>query len=307
MPNEKNSAISAICAATSAARGSSIIVPIWWGTGAPFTIDSGSATTSAISAATACSSCTVPTSGTMISGQHGDALGGQRRRGAGDRADLHREQARARRCRAGRRAARASGSARAAGGRRRAAPRRTGRVLAALVRQRALDRQLGEVRQELVQRRVEQPDRDRQALHRAEDRGEVLDLHRQQRGQRLLPLVAGLGQHQALDELAPVAEEHVLGAAQPDALGAEPARAVAQSSPVSALTRTFRRRRESAWRMIRSTASTRSSFSVEPRRAPRTRTSPGSRRPAPRRGRPRRWCRRSRSRRPRPPRGRRRW
>ena len=68
MPNEKNCAISAICAATSAARGSSIIVPIWCATGAPSTCDSGSATTSAISAATACSSCTVPTSGTMISG-----------------------------------------------------------------------------------------------------------------------------------------------------------------------------------------------------------------------------------------------
>ena len=38
-----------------------------------------------------------------------------------------------------------------------------------------------------------------------------------------LPLLAGLGEDQPLDELPPLAEEHVLGAAQADALGAEPA------------------------------------------------------------------------------------
>jgi hypothetical protein len=43
------------------------------------------------------------------------------------------------------------------------------------------------VRQELVQRRIEQADRDRQALHDLEQRGEVLALHRQQLGQRRAP------------------------------------------------------------------------------------------------------------------------
>ena len=40
------------------------------------------------------------------------------------------------------------------------------------------DRQLGEVGQELVQRRVEQPDRHRQAVHRLEDPDEVVALQR---------------------------------------------------------------------------------------------------------------------------------
>ena len=41
--------------------------------------------------------------------------------------------------------------------------------VAALVLERDLDRQLGEVGQELVQRRVDQPDRHRQPVHRLED------------------------------------------------------------------------------------------------------------------------------------------
>ena len=51
-----------------------------------------------------------------------------------------------------------------------------------LLEARALDlrAQLGQVGQELVQRRVEQPDRHRQALHRLEDALEVLLLKRQQ-------------------------------------------------------------------------------------------------------------------------------
>ena len=49
-------------------------------------------------------------------------------------------------------------------------------------------------------------------------------LQRQQRGSSgLLALVVVLGEDQPLDELAAVAEEHVLGAAQADALGAEAA------------------------------------------------------------------------------------
>ena len=80
-----------------------------------------------------------------------------------------------------------------------------------------------QVGQELVQRRVDQPDRDRQAVHRLEDADEVLALQRLQRVERRLPLLVALGEDQLLDELAPVAEEHVLGAAQADALRAEPA------------------------------------------------------------------------------------
>ena len=93
--------------------------------------------------------------------------------------------------------------------------------LAALLGQGDLDAQVGEVRQELVQRRVEEPDGDGQAVHRLEDLGEVLALQRQERGQRLLDAGLVLGDDQLLHQLAPLAEEHVLGAAQADALGAE--------------------------------------------------------------------------------------
>jgi hypothetical protein len=43
-------------------------------------------------------------------------------------------------------------------------------------------------RHELVQRRVEQPDRDGEPVHRAEDAGEVVTLHRQQPVERLAAL-----------------------------------------------------------------------------------------------------------------------
>ena len=56
-------------------------------------------------------------------------------------------------------------------------------LLAARLGHRHAHRQLGDVGQELVQRRVEQPDRHRQAVHRLEDPDEVLALHRQQLGQ----------------------------------------------------------------------------------------------------------------------------
>ena len=88
-----------------------------------------------------------------------------------------------------------------------------------------LDRQLGEVGQELVQRRVEQAHGDGQAVHRLEDLDEVGALQRQQLVEDDLPLLVALGQDEALDELAPLAEEHVLGAAQADALGPEAASA----------------------------------------------------------------------------------
>ncbi len=92
-----------------------------------------------------------------------------------------------------------------------------------------LVRDLGDLRlgvgQELVQRRVEQPDRHRQAVHHPEQLGEVAALHRQDLGERGAPagLVAG-DDHLAHREDALGLEEHVLGAAQPDALGAERAR-----------------------------------------------------------------------------------
>ncbi len=75
-----------------------------------------------------------------------------------------------------------------------------------------------------MQGRVDQPHRHRQAVHRGEDADEVLALQGKQGRQCRLPLVVALRQDQALDVLAPVTQEHVLGPAQPDAFGAEPAR-----------------------------------------------------------------------------------
>ncbi len=83
------------------------------------------------------------------------------------------------------------------------------------------------VGQELVQRRVEQPDGDRIALHRAEDRLEVGPLHRQQLGQRALaPGLVGRDDHLAHRREPLPVEEHVLGAAEADPLRAEVAAAV---------------------------------------------------------------------------------
>ena len=85
-----------------------------------------------------------------------------------------------------------------------------------------LEQQVGQVGQELVQRRVEQPDRDRQPLHRLKNALEVVLLQRQQLVERDLALLAGRGHDHLLHDRQPVlAEEHVLGAAQADALGAE--------------------------------------------------------------------------------------
>ena len=96
-------------------------------------------------------------------------------------------------------------------------------LLAAGLGDRDAHGQLGDVGQELVQRRIEQPDGDRQPVHRLEDADEVLALQRQQLLQLGRLLLVGVGQDQPLDQLAPLAEEHVLGAAQPDALRAEAA------------------------------------------------------------------------------------
>ena len=65
-----------------------------------------------------------------------------------------------------------------------------------------------------MERRVDETDRDRQAVHLAQDLGEVLALQRQQLGQCRLPGGFVGGKDQPLDQLAPRAEEHVLGPAQ---------------------------------------------------------------------------------------------
>ena len=79
--------------------------------------------------------------------------------------------------------------------------------------------------QELVQRRIEQADGDRQAGHDLEQPDEVLALHRQDLGQRRAPALLVVGQdHLAHRDDAVALEEHVLGAAEADALGAELAR-----------------------------------------------------------------------------------
>ena len=81
------------------------------------------------------------------------------------------------------------------------------------------------VGQELVQRRVEQPNCYWQAGHLAEDPGEIAALHGQQLGERAFARGEIAGEdHLAHRENAARLEEHVLGAAEPDALGAERAR-----------------------------------------------------------------------------------
>jgi hypothetical protein len=73
-----------------------------------------------------------------------------------------------------------------------------------------------------VQRRVEQPDGDGETLHGAEDSLEVASLHRQELVDRALPPRLVLGEdHLAHRRDAVALEEHVLGATEPDPLGAE--------------------------------------------------------------------------------------
>ena len=73
-----------------------------------------------------------------------------------------------------------------------------------------------------MQRGVEQADRDRHPVHRLEQLDEVGPLEREQLLEDLLALGVGLGEDELLDEDPALAEEHVLGAGQPDALGPEP-------------------------------------------------------------------------------------
>ncbi len=85
-----------------------------------------------------------------------------------------------------------------------------------------LHHDVGVVGQELVQRRVEQADGHRQAGHGPEDAVEVLALEGQQLGQVLLALGGVLGHdHVAHMRQTVLLHEHVLGAAEADALGPE--------------------------------------------------------------------------------------
>ena len=74
-----------------------------------------------------------------------------------------------------------------------------------------------------MQRRVDRADRHRQAVHGRQDLREVAGLQRLEGGQRALAVLAGLGQDEILDQLAALAEEHVLGPDQAYPFGPEPA------------------------------------------------------------------------------------
>ena len=76
------------------------------------------------------------------------------------------------------------------------------------------------LREELVQRRIQQANRHRPIAHRPEQRGEVVPLERQQLRQGLR---AGFFRFREnhFANLFQMAEEHVLGPAQPHALGSQ--------------------------------------------------------------------------------------
>ena len=101
-------------------------------------------------------------------------------------------------------------------------------VLAGVFESRHLDEQLLVARQELVQRRIDQADDDRVAVaslgvaHGAEDALEVAALEWQQLIERLLAFREVRREDHALDDRqALLLHEHVLGAAEADALRAE--------------------------------------------------------------------------------------
>ena len=78
------------------------------------------------------------------------------------------------------------------------------------------------VRQEFVQRRVEEADRRRRPLEFRKDSDEVCSLKRQQLGQRPFPVILVLGQNHLAHDVDTISlEEHVLGAAESYAGGAE--------------------------------------------------------------------------------------
>ena len=155
--------------------------------------------------------------------------------------------------------------------------------------------QLLQRRQELVQRRVDEPDGHRQPVHRRQDLDEVGALQRQQGGQGGVALVVVVGQDQPFDQLTAVAEEHVLGAAQADTLGAEAAGAggvgagVGVGPHLQPAGGVGVRQQPVYGRDQR--------VSRRPRARPRSTARRATAGPAPRRGTPCHWCRRWRSRR----------
>ena len=73
-----------------------------------------------------------------------------------------------------------------------------------------------------MQRGIQRADHDRKSVHRLKQTGEILALHRQQFQQRLLTrLLVACQDHRLHVRNAVLGEEHVLGAAQADAFGAE--------------------------------------------------------------------------------------
>jgi len=77
-----------------------------------------------------------------------------------------------------------------------------------------------------VQRRIEQPDGHRQIAHDFEKLDEVCALHRQKLGKRNAAGFFVLSENHLAHRADPIfVEEHMLGAAKSDALGAEPERA----------------------------------------------------------------------------------
>ena len=83
------------------------------------------------------------------------------------------------------------------------------------------DLELARIIQELMKRRIEQPDDHIATGHGLEHRQEVLGLNLEQVGQGLLLHGLIVRQDKALDDVLAIAQEHVLGAAQANSLGAK--------------------------------------------------------------------------------------
>ena len=100
-----------------------------------------------------------------------------------------------------------------------------GRARLGVFKVRDFDQQIFALGQELMQRRIEQADGDRQRFHGLEEADKVGALHGQQLLEGVAALLLVLGQNHGAHVLdAAFGKEHVLGAAQADAFGAEQAR-----------------------------------------------------------------------------------
>ena len=78
------------------------------------------------------------------------------------------------------------------------------------------------MRNKFMEGRIKEADGDAESLHRLEDAVEIFPLHREELGQGLLSAGQIIGEDHLAHGLDPVAfKEHVLGAAEADALGAE--------------------------------------------------------------------------------------